>query len=62
MYLAQLSSSTSNSAEFHNETFAATLREKCPDLDVDTMQGALLTYKPLQQTLELMIPYDLIVV
>ena len=41
---------------------AATLREKYPDLDVDTVQGGLLTYKALQETMEVMIPYDLVVV
>ena len=41
---------------------AATLRSKYPHLDVDTVHGAFLIFKPVQQTLELMFPYDLIIV
>ena len=41
---------------------AATYRAKYPDLDVDTIHGAFLLFKPEQQTLELMIPYDLVIV
>ena len=41
---------------------AARYRAKYPGLDVDTIHGAFLLYKPEQQTLELMIPYDLVVV
>ena len=41
---------------------AATLRAKNPHLDVDTIHGALLVFKPIQETLELMLPYDLIVI
>jgi energy-coupling factor transporter ATP-binding protein EcfA2 len=41
---------------------AATLREKFPYLDVDTVHGAFLVWKPVQETLELMLPYDLVIV
>ena len=41
---------------------AATLREKFPDLEVDTVHGAFLVYKPAHETLEVQVPYDLIVV
>ena len=41
---------------------AATLREKFPELEVDTVHGAFLVYKPVQETLEVQQPYDLIVV
>ena len=41
---------------------AATLREKFPDLEVDTVHGAFLVYKPVHETLEVQLPYDLIVV
>ena len=41
---------------------AATLREKFPDLEVDTVHGAFLVHKPAQETLEVLWPYDLIVV
>jgi ATP-dependent exoDNAse (exonuclease V) alpha subunit len=41
---------------------AATLREKFPDLEVDTVHGAFLVYKPVHETLEVQCPYDLIVV
>ncbi|CAK0883129.1 unnamed protein product, partial [Prorocentrum cordatum] len=41
---------------------AATYRAKYPDLDVDTIHGAFLLFKPEQQMLELMIPYDLVIV
>jgi len=41
---------------------AARYRAKYPGLDVDTIHGAFLLYKPEQKTLELMIPYDLVVV
>ena len=39
-----------------------TLRAKNPQLDVDTIHGALLVFKPIQETLELMLPYDLIII
>eukprot|EP00434_Breviolum_minutum_P041512 symbB.v1.2.036926.t1/scaffold5330.1/size28357/2 len=41
---------------------AATMREKFPWLEVDTLHGAFLLYKPVQQALEVMLPYDLIIV
>ena len=41
---------------------AATLREKFPELEVDTVHGAFLIYKPVHQALEVLLPYDLIVV
>ena len=41
---------------------AATLREKFPNLEVDTMHGAFLLWKPVQETFEVMFPYDMIVV
>ena len=41
---------------------AATMREKFPDLEIDTVHGAFLVYKPVQETLELMWPYDLVIV
>jgi ATP-dependent exoDNAse (exonuclease V) alpha subunit len=41
---------------------AATFRQKYPRQDVDTMHGAFALWKPLRQTLDIMIPYDLIVV
>ena len=41
---------------------AATLREKFPELEVDTVHGAFLIYKPVHEALEVLLPYDLIVV
>ena len=41
---------------------AATMREKFPHLEVDTIHGAFLVYKPVHETLEIMLPYDLVVV
>ena len=41
---------------------AATMREKFPHLEVDTVHGAFLVYKPVHETLELMWPYDLVIV
>lgn len=41
---------------------AATMREKFPESEVDTAHGAFLVYKPVQETLELMWPYDLVIV
>ena len=41
---------------------AATLRERFPDLEVDTVHGAFLVHKPAQEALEVLWPYDLIVV
>lgn len=41
---------------------AASLREKFPDQDVDTIHGAFQLFKRLEDTLELMWPYDLVVV
>ncbi|CAJ1389860.1 unnamed protein product [Effrenium voratum] len=41
---------------------AATLRERFPGLEVDTVHGAFLAYKPVHEALEVMWPYDLIVV
>eukprot|EP00438_Fugacium_kawagutii_P025234 Skav236123 [mRNA] locus=scaffold900:1522:8592:- [translate_table: standard] len=41
---------------------AATLRERFPHLEVDTVHGAFLVYKPVHETLELLLTYDLIVV
>ena len=41
---------------------AATMREKFPELEVDTVHGAFLVFKPVQQTLEVMWPYDLVIV
>ena len=41
---------------------AATMREKFPELEVDTVHGAFLVYKPVLETLELMWPYDLVIV
>ena len=41
---------------------AATYRAKYPHMDVDTIHGAFMVYKPLQQTLELMFPFDLVIV
>ena len=41
---------------------AATYRAKYPHLDVDTIHGAFLLYKREQETMELMIPYDLVIV
>ncbi|CAJ1387438.1 unnamed protein product, partial [Effrenium voratum] len=41
---------------------AATLRERFPGLEVDTVRGAFLAYKPVHEALEVMWPYDLIVV
>ena len=38
------------------------MREKFPDLEVDTVHGAFLVFKPVQQTLEVMWPYDLVIV
>ena len=41
---------------------SATFRQKYPRQDVDTMHGAFALWKPLRQTLEIMIPYDLVIV
>lgn len=41
---------------------AATLRDKFPDLEVDTVHAAFLVYKPVHETMDLQHPYDLIVV
>ena len=41
---------------------AATLRERFPELEVDTVHGAFLVHKPAQEALEVLWPYDLIVV
>lgn len=41
---------------------AATLRSKYPDLDVDTVHGAFLLFRPEAQTVEMMQPYELVVV
>jgi hypothetical protein len=41
---------------------AATYRAKFPHLDVDTIHGAFKVYKPMRETMELMMPYDLVVV
>ena len=41
---------------------AATMREKFPELEIDTVHGAFLIFKPVQQTLEVMWPYDLVIV
>ena len=41
---------------------AATYRAKYPHLDVDTIHAAFMLFKPEQQTLELMYPYDLVIV
>ncbi len=41
---------------------AATFRAKFPHLDVDTIHGAFHVWKPLQETMELMWPYDMIIV
>ncbi|CAE7283076.1 pif1, partial [Symbiodinium sp. CCMP2456] len=41
---------------------AATLRERFPDLEVDTVHGAFLVHKPTQEAMEVLWPYDLIVV
>ncbi|CAE7905753.1 Helb, partial [Symbiodinium necroappetens] len=41
---------------------AATLRERFPDLEVDTVRGAFLVHKPAQEAMEVLWPYDLIVV
>ncbi|CAE7342755.1 pif1, partial [Symbiodinium sp. CCMP2592] len=41
---------------------AAALRERFPDLEVDTVHGAFLVHKPAQEALEVLWPYDLIVV
>ena len=41
---------------------AATMQEKFPELEVDTVHGAFLVYKPVLETLELMWPYDLVIV
>jgi len=41
---------------------AATFRQKYPQLDVDTVHGAFAIWKPLEQTVELMMPFDLIIV
>ena len=41
---------------------AAHFRQKYPNLDVDTIHGAFQIWKSIEQTLELMIPYDLIIV
>ena len=41
---------------------AASLREKFPDHDVDTIHGAFQVWKNFEETIELMWPYDLVVV
>ena len=41
---------------------AASFRAAYPQLDVDTIHGAFQVWKPVEQTLELMYPFDLIVV
>jgi ATP-dependent exoDNAse (exonuclease V) alpha subunit len=41
---------------------ASAYRAKFPDLDVDTIHGAFLLFKPEQETLELMMELDLIVI
>jgi hypothetical protein len=41
---------------------AATMREKFPDIEIDTIHGAFQVFKPVQETLELMWPYDLVIV
>ena len=41
---------------------AASMREKFPDLEVDTVHGAFLVYKPAHETLEVMLPYDLVAI
>ena len=41
---------------------AASLREKFPELEVDTVHGAFLVHKPVQEALEVLWPYDLIIV
>ena len=41
---------------------AASFKQKYPTLDVDTLHGAFALWKPIQQTLELMMPYDLVIV
>ena len=41
---------------------AATYREKMPDLDVDSIHSAFQIFKPEQQTLDVMITFDLIVI
>ena len=38
----------------------ASFRQKYPHLDVETIQGAFQTWKPIQETWDLMNPYDLI--
>ena len=41
---------------------AARFRQKYPHLAVDTIHGAFSLWKPLRETLELMLPYDLIII
>ncbi|CAE7763064.1 unnamed protein product, partial [Symbiodinium necroappetens] len=41
---------------------AASLREKFAELEVDTVHGAFLVHKPVQEALEVLWPYDLIIV
>eukprot|EP00438_Fugacium_kawagutii_P021754 Skav219334 [mRNA] locus=scaffold6947:786:1919:+ [translate_table: standard] len=41
---------------------AATMREKFPELEIDTVHGAFLLRKPVQEALDTMLPYNLIVV
>ena len=41
---------------------AANFRAKYPALDVDTIHGAFMLYKPQHDTLELMWPFDLVIV
>ena len=41
---------------------AANFRSKYPDLDVDTIHGAFLLYKPQHETLEVWFPFDLVIV
>jgi hypothetical protein len=41
---------------------ASTYRKEFPDLDVDTIHGMFLLYKPERETMELMAAYDLVVI
>jgi hypothetical protein len=41
---------------------ASTLRSKFPGLDVDTIHGAFLIFRPEAQTIEMMQPYELVVI
>ena len=38
------------------------MREKFPELEVDTVHGAFLVYKPLHETQDMLYPYDLVIV